>query len=127
MRYLVDTDILVDVGRNNQGAIDYVDVLRDWSASIVTGMELVAGAKDDQEVREIELILNSYRLIPVSEDGSRLAYNLMKEYAKSHGLDPTDALIAATAISEGLTLSTRNRRHFGAIGGLEIEVPEYEP
>jgi predicted nucleic acid-binding protein len=34
-------------------------------------------------------------------------------------------LIAATAIEEGLTLVTKNRRHFGVIKGLNLEVPQY--
>jgi predicted nucleic acid-binding protein len=36
-----------------------------------------------------------------------------------------DALIAATAIAEGFTLVSRNRKHFHMIGGLVLEVPEY--
>jgi hypothetical protein len=89
-------------------------------------MELVAGAKDNREVREIDLLLAAYRTIPISEDVGQLAYNLMKSYSKSHNLETSDALIAATAVQEGLKLSTLNRKHFGAIGGLEIEVPDYK-
>jgi predicted nucleic acid-binding protein len=36
-----------------------------------------------------------------------------------------DALIAATAPEESLTLSTRNRRHFQMIGELNLVVPAY--
>jgi predicted nucleic acid-binding protein len=36
-----------------------------------------------------------------------------------------DSLVAATAIEEGLTLVTRNRRHFGMIEGLSLLVPQY--
>jgi hypothetical protein len=71
-------------------------------------------------------MLASYRAIPLSEDIGQLAYNLMKSYSKSHNLEPQDALIAATAIQEGLKLTTLNRKHFGAIGELEIEVPAYK-
>ena len=49
----------------------------------------------------------------------------MKTYAKSEGLDPMDALIAATA-SEELILVTRNRKHCRAIKGLRVEAPEYK-
>jgi predicted nucleic acid-binding protein len=34
-------------------------------------------------------------------------------------------LIAATALEEGLTLATRNRKHFRMIRDLKLEVPEY--
>jgi predicted nucleic acid-binding protein len=33
-----------------------------------------------------------------------------------------DALIAATALEQGLTVFTANKKYFGAIEGLEIEV-----
>ena len=33
--------------------------------------------------------------------------------------------IAATAIAEGLTLVSRNRKHFQMIGELSLEVPNY--
>ncbi len=46
IRRITDTDVLVDMTRNNQAAIDYLDSLGVWSLSIVSGLELVAGAKD---------------------------------------------------------------------------------
>ena len=36
-----------------------------------------------------------------------------------------DALIAATALHEGVRLSTKNKKHFRKIEGLDLEVPEY--
>ena len=53
MPYLVDTDILIDFFRKNEPAIDYLDSLGDWSLSVITGLELIAGAKDKREVAEI--------------------------------------------------------------------------
>ena len=45
MAYLVDTDVMVDLTRNNQAAIEYVDRLRGrWSISAITSLELIAGA-----------------------------------------------------------------------------------
>jgi predicted nucleic acid-binding protein len=49
----------------------------------------------------------------------------MKSHAKANGLDPCDAMIAATAIYEGLKLSTKNEKHFGNIEALEIDLPGY--
>jgi predicted nucleic acid-binding protein len=78
LAYLVDSDILIDLSRGSLSASEYVDNLGEWSVSIVTGMELVAGAKDKGEVQEIELMLSSYRTIALSEEVGQLAYNLMK-------------------------------------------------
>lgn len=55
----------------------------------------------------------------------RRAYYLMKTHARSDGLRTFDALIAATALEEGLGLATKNRKHFRMITGLNIDVPNY--
>lgn len=47
----------------------------------------------------------------------------MRSYAKSTGLQTLDSLMAATALEDGLTLTTKNRKHFQMIGGLKLEVP----
>ena len=53
------------------------------------------------------------------------AYQLLKRHAKSDGLRTFDALIAATAIENGFTLASKNRKHFHMIGELKLEVPSY--
>ena len=53
------------------------------------------------------------------------AMELMKTYAKSHGLHVFDSLVAATAMEKALTLVTLNRKHYQMIEGLQLEVPEY--
>lgn len=49
----------------------------------------------------------------------------MKRHAMSDGLDPLDALIAASAIIGNFTLATRNGKHFRNIDGLSFEIVEY--
>jgi predicted nucleic acid-binding protein len=55
----------------------------------------------------------------------KTAYELLKLYAKPHGLHVFDSLIAAAAIEENLTLVTRNQKHFNVIKGLRLEIPAY--
>lgn len=126
MSHLVDTDILVDLTRNNQGAIEYIDSLKNaWSISTITGLELIVGAKNSREVGEIDRLLATYTTNHVTEIIERRAYEILRMYAKSHGIRTLDSLIAATAIEEGLTLATRNRKHFMMIEGLSLEAPSY--
>jgi predicted nucleic acid-binding protein len=126
MPYLVDTNIVVDVTRGSAEAADYLDSLVDaWSISMVTCLELLAGARTQRETADLDLVLSGYRAIPPNEDITRRAYYLIKTYARSHGLDTLDALIAATALEEGHTLATKNRKHFQMIGELKLEVPNY--
>jgi predicted nucleic acid-binding protein len=49
----------------------------------------------------------------------------MKTYARSHGLHTLDALIAATALEDGLALATKNRKHFQMMSELSLEAPTY--
>ena len=46
---------------------------------------------------------------------------LIDQYALSDGLQLGDALIAATALEDGLPLLTANVKHFGSIEGLDVE------
>jgi len=126
MSYLVDTDVLVDVSRNTQGAIACLDRLgNDWALSAMTALELISGAKNQREVDLIDRLIEVYETIPVDEAIGRRAYDLLKTYAKSNGLRTFDSLIAATAIVTQRTLVTRNRKHFGIVNGLTVEIPEY--
>jgi len=125
-RYLVDTDVMVDVSRKNAAAATYVDSLDDVVISIITAHELIVGARNQRDADGIDGLIKSF---PVHADlGAQItsmAYELLKHYAKSDGLRTFDALIAATAIAEGLTLVSRNRKHFQMIGDLNLEVPNY--
>jgi predicted nucleic acid-binding protein len=123
--YLVDTNIIVDSLRQNSAAQEYLDSLKSWSYSVISAMEIFAGARDKKEISALEKFFAAYREVPLSGDIGTKGRDIMKTYAKSEGLDPMDALIAATAVSEDLTLVTRNRKHFRAIKGLSLEAPDY--
>ena len=125
MAYLIDTDILVDYIRGNLDAAAYLQSLDEWSYSVVTAMELFAGAQNKREIRAIEKVLKNFRETPLSRTIGSRGREIVKDYVKSDGIDPLDAIIAAAAIIESLTLSTRNRKHFRHIRGLKIETPSY--
>ena len=125
-QYLIDTDVMIDVSRRNAAAADYIDSLDDITISIITAHELIVGARNQRDADGIDSLIKTY---PVHGDLgveiTGLAYELLKRYAKSDGLRTFDALIAATAIEAGLTLVSKNRRHFQMISGLNLEVPDY--
>jgi predicted nucleic acid-binding protein len=126
MPYLVDTDVLIDVSRSNDAAIDFLDQLGDsWSISIITALELIVGARNKKEVAQIDQLVAAYSAIPLTAEIGNSSYDLLRQFAKSHGLRVFDSLIAATAIDEDLTLVTKNKRHFQMISTLKLEVPSY--
>jgi predicted nucleic acid-binding protein len=126
MPYLIDSDVLIDISRDRARAIDYVDTLPDtWMISRVTAMELLVGARDKREVAYLVAFLSSYPIVSLSDSIGEKAYELLKLYAKSHGLHVFDSLIAATALELGLTLVIKNQRHFAMIDELILQVPDY--
>ena len=83
-------------------------------------MELVAGCRDAAELREIQRFLRQVTSLPVSASISQAAFQLMESYSLSHGLQIPAALIAATALDNGLALYAKNVRHFQMIPGLSV-------
>ena len=126
MAYLIDSDILVDFTRGAAGTVDYLQSLGPaCRISAITAFELIAGARSQREVADLDILISIYEQIPPNEGVMRRAYYLMKTHAKSAGLHTLDAVIAATALDEGLTLATRNRKHFQMIRDLKLEVPNH--
>jgi len=125
-RYLIDTDVMIDVSRGSAAAATFVDSHEDITISIITAHELIVGARNQRDASAIDGLIRTF---PVHADLraeiTGLAYDLLKRHAKSDGLRTFDALIAATAIAEGLALVSRNRKHFQMISDLEFESPGY--
>ena len=124
-RYLLDTDVMIDVSRGNTGAATFVDSLDDAAISIITAQELIVGARDKRDLEVIDSLVETFRLEHLDGGIGLLAYTLLKRYAKSDGLRTFDALIAATAMERGLVLASRNRKHFAMIDGLTLDVPSF--
>lgn len=126
MPYLVDSDVLIDISRGNRAARAYLNRLTEgWAISQVSALELMVGARDKEDLLAIETLLSTIVTIPLRGSIGSGAYDLLKRYVKTNGLHLVDSLIAATALEEKLTLVTRNRRHFGMILGLRLDVPTY--
>jgi predicted nucleic acid-binding protein len=125
-RYLIDTDVMIDVSRGSAAAAALVDSLNDITISIISAHELIVGARNHRDAAAIDGLIQTFPVhADLRSEITRLAYDLLKRYAKSDGLRTFDALIAATAITEDFTLVSRNRKHFQMITDLTLEVPSY--
>jgi len=122
---LIDTDVIIDLSRENAEAADYLDSLSDPAISIVTAHELIVGARDKRDLYAIDSLVSTYRVIHIDSAIGQLAYELLKRYSKSDGLRTFNSPIAATAIEQNCTLVSRNRKHFAMIEGLRLEAPQY--
>jgi predicted nucleic acid-binding protein len=121
---MFDTDVLIWLIRGSRAAGEQIAGATELSLSIVSYMELVEGAHDKGELDDIKEFLarRRFRMLPLSENIGNRASMYMEEFRLKFGLDMGDALIAATAAENHLTLCTANRRHFAAIPGLQLQV-----
>ena len=123
---LIDTDILID---GTHGLPDAISFLASQQAagglniSIVSAMELIQGCRNKAELSQTKALLNRINVIPVSSATSLTACQLMENFFLGHGLVIPDALIAATAIEQGLTLYSKNIRHYRMIANLPVIRP----
>jgi predicted nucleic acid-binding protein len=110
---LLDTNILIDYIRRVPTAIAWLRSLPAApSISVISVLELHAGARTQQEETEIELICAPLRCLPISDEIAKGGGSFLRHYGKSHGIDVPDAIIGATAEHHGLRLATHNLKHY---------------
>ena len=122
-RPLIDTDILINVGRGIQKAIDCLRNLQAQSSlliSVITQMELMIGCQNKSEFQKLERFLSRFQVMPIDEAISAKAVDLHRHYRLSHGLLIADSLIAATALTLEIPLISKNQRDYRYIGDLQL-------
>lgn len=119
---LLDTNVLIEAFKGNAETKAVLQGFKrsDLGLSSITVMELIYGARNNQEVRFIKQFINTLNVLLVNEKVSSEALNLVERFAKSHTLDIPDALIASTALTENCELFTYNLKDFRFIPGLRL-------
>jgi len=110
---LVDTDIFID---HLRGSAELKPGRNRLHYSVVTRAELFAGNSATDLVSQL---LAPYREVPVDRSIAERAGRVAREFE----IRMPDALIAATALENRYTLSTRNRKHFDKVRGLRVRTP----
>ena len=120
---IVDTDIIIDVGRGIPEAVNCLQELKSTSRlviSIVTQMELIVGCANKSELRTLEKFLQQFDVITIDPPISDKAVDLLRLYRLSHGLLIADGLIAATAIIWNYPFISKNQRDYRFIQNLNL-------
>lgn len=120
---IIDSDILIDTGRDVKEATAYLEHLKKDSTlaiSVVTQMELIVGCRDKNELRSTERFLDLFEIIHLNEQISTVAVDLLRKYRLSHGLLVADALIAATAVFLQVPFVSKNQKDYRFIEGLHL-------
>ncbi len=121
---IFDTDVLIWVFRGNRRSAALVEETEERCLSVVSYMELLQGARDKDEVRKIKAFMADagFHMVPLSENIGHRASIYIEEFGLKAGMKLGDALLAATAVENHLTLCTANRRHYRAISELELVI-----
>ncbi|MEM6643567.1 MAG: type II toxin-antitoxin system VapC family toxin [Bacteroidota bacterium] len=119
---LCDTNILIEFYKENQEILKNLKSIGqdNIAISIVTVGELLFGALNKKELKQIKKDLSYLHTFNISNSAGEVFTQLMAEYALSHNLGLPDGLIAATAISEDIPLYTLNVKDFKFIKGLKF-------
>jgi len=114
---LFDTDVFIWIQRGSDQAAKLVDEEDERLLSILTYMELLQGARDKRQHRNVVEFLREFdfRTLPLTENIGHRAAIYIEEYSLSHGLRAADAIVAATATENGLVLCSGNVKHFRPI------------
>lgn len=120
MKYLFDTNILIDVLREKTEAVSFTRPLRSQAAiSTLTYTELLSGVRSEKEFESTKQFAESFKILEYALPEAVLAGDFMRRFSKSHALDLADAAIAATAKHHNLELKTLNVKHFPMFPGLK--------
>lgn len=105
---LIDSDVLLDFLDGYAPAAREIGRYRDCCISIISWMEVLAGARTeaDQDIRRG--FLAHFRVVPLTPRVAEEAVALVQK----HKLKLPDAIIWASAISENCLLVSRNTKGF---------------
>ena len=121
---IFDTDIFIWVQRGNQKASRLMERAEYKYLSIQTYMELLQCSKNKTQHKYIKDFISSFNfmVLPLTENIGHRALIYIEEYTLSSGLRAGDAIIAATAIENNMTLVSSNAKHFRVIKDLKLKV-----
>ncbi|MCH7771868.1 MAG: type II toxin-antitoxin system VapC family toxin [Bacteroidetes bacterium] len=120
---MIDTDVLIWYMRGNSKANKVIEKLNGFFISVITYMELVQGMRNKRELTLLRSALRKWnaKVLYINEDISAKAMFLVEQHYLRNSLVVADALIASTAISNGVKLLTGNTKHYKIIKHIELE------
>ncbi len=127
MRFLLDTDTIRFALRGEGGVADRLrrrSPSQVCTSSVVAGeLELGVARRGSRKLRrELDALYSGLEVLPYDLEAAR-RYGRLAAALLDHGvpIGVEDTMVAAHALSRGLTLVTHNRKHFERVKGLRVE------
>ncbi len=120
---IFDTDILIWVQRGNEKAAQLIDRDEERYLSIQSYMELLQGAKNKTHHKYVKDFISDFgfSVLPFTENIGHRALIYVEEYALSSNMRAGDAIVAATAVENNMTLVSSNIKHFKVVNELRLK------
>jgi predicted nucleic acid-binding protein len=114
-KYLLDSDVIVEWLRRNDAVVGWLKA-RDAAGDFIGWTpvsigEIYAGIRPREEFI-IGDLMQVLHCVELDERVGRKAGSYRRQFGNSHRVEIADALIAAAAHVHGLTLCSRNLRHY---------------
>jgi tRNA(fMet)-specific endonuclease VapC len=127
MALLIDTSVLVDAERGGR-ALEQVPAEEEHSISVITASELLHGIHraDDGPRRTqrrvfVENVLAALEALPITNEVAQVHAKIWADLETAgEMIGVHDLWIAATALTHGLRLATKNAREFERVPGLSV-------
>lgn len=128
MRYMLDTNICIDLIKNHPPQVlRRLEVLNQGAAvmSVVTYAELRAGleiqtANREQDEHVLSLLASRIPVLPFTRSDAE-SFGILRAAVRDRNKNAMDRLIAAHAVNSGVTLVTNNEADFRDYPGLVVE------
>ncbi|MBO6793895.1 MAG: type II toxin-antitoxin system VapC family toxin [Balneolaceae bacterium] len=120
---IIDTDIFIDFSMDRTDATQTLALLEDQfilSVSVITAMELYSGCRSKRDLKRVDELLGDIYVEFVSESISKTAFQLMKKFRSSHGVEINDMLIAATSLVKKTKMISKNQKHYKFLPDIEL-------
>jgi tRNA(fMet)-specific endonuclease VapC len=127
---LIDTDLLIEWERDDAAALEELVGDEPRAISVITVSELLhgvhraTGALQTQRRAFVEHLLAGFEPLPITEPVARVHAAAWADLAeRGEVIGAHDLWIAATALTHGFGVATRNERDFGRVPGLRVLSP----
>jgi len=120
---IFDTDILIWVQRGSEKAAKLIEKDEDRHLSIQSYMELLQGAKNKTHHKYVKDFINEFEfsVLPFTENIGHRALIYVAEHSLASNMRAGDAIIAATAVENNMTLVSSKVKHFKVVKELRLK------
>jgi tRNA(fMet)-specific endonuclease VapC len=132
VKIVIDTDLLIDLLRNQKQTTTFVAKLEEKNYALATTainvFELHHGAHKSEEcdknLQAIHLLISRLRIFPLTSKAAQKACHIYAQLERQRQqIRLRDTLIAAIALTSECSVATHNQVHFNRISNLEIIMP----